>query len=217
MLEYFSQRQETLTIVDMSLLTSEPSIDDQTSFQNADRGLIACLDACIIKDKDGRDVWNNEEYAFLNGECPSTVNPKLWRQGQLTAKQGLFAVTDGIYQIRGFDISNMTLIESENGIIVLDCLQSVECAAKALDFYRSHRGNRSVKAVIYSHCHYDHFSGALGVLPAGSEDGNSVPIIAPAGFMEEVLKEKVVVGPAMLNRAVYMFGESLPKGPRGHV
>ena len=201
----------------MSLQLTEPLFDDQTSFQNADRGYIATLEPCIIKDKNGREVWNNEEYAFLNGPCPSTVNPKLWRQGQLTLKHGLFEVMTGLYQVRGFDISNMTLIEGESGVIVLDVLQSTECAAKALDIYRLHRGNRSVKAVVYSHCHYDHFSGALGVLSDASTGIGDTPIIAPAGFIEEVLKEKVAVGPAMLNRAVSMFGESLPKSPRGHV
>ena len=201
----------------MSLPIEDPSFDDHTSFQNASRGLIASLDPCIIKGKDGQEVWNNEEYAFLQDDCPTTVNPKLWRQCQLTSKQGLFEVTDGIYQIRGFDISNMTLIESKSGVIVLDCLQSVECAAEALDFYRCHRGNRPMKALIYSHSHYDHFSGALGTLRTDTGNESDTPIIAPAGFMEELLKETIVAGPAMLKRAVSMFGESLPKGPRGHV
>ncbi len=193
------------------------SLEDQASFKRAGRGLVASLDLCIIKDKDGKDAWNNEEYAFLKGDCPPTVNRSLWRQGQLTSYQGLFQVTDGIYQIRGFDISNMTLIESDSGVIVLDCLQSTECAAAAMDFYRSHRGSRSMKALIYSHSHYDHFSGALGVLPTVTDIEGDLPIVAPAGFMEEVLKEGMVAGPAMLNRAVSMFGESLPKGPKGHV
>ncbi|KAK5156683.1 hypothetical protein LTS14_004895 [Recurvomyces mirabilis] len=201
----------------MSLPDSRPSFDDQTSFDNANRGFIAALEPCIIKNKDGKDVWNDEDYAFLSESCPSSANPSLWRQGQLTSKQGLFEVTAGIYQIRGFDISNMTLAEGKTGVVVLDCLQSVECAAKALEFYRLHRGERPVMGLVYSHCHYDHFSGALGILPNYSSDAESVPIIAPAGFLEEVLKEKVVVGPAMLNRAVYMFGESLPKGPTGHI
>lgn len=201
----------------MSLPIVQPSFEDRVSFQNAQRGLVASLEPCIIVAEDGREVWNNEDYSFLKKECAPTANPKLWRQGQLTLIQGLFEVTSGIYQVRGFDISNMTLIEGKTGVVVLDCLQSTECAAKALDFYRQHRGARQVKALLYTHCHYDHFSGAAGVLPHGSLGKKDVPVIAPSGFLEEVLKEKVVVGPAMLNRAVSMFGESLPKGPRGHM
>ena len=201
----------------MSPSISQPSFQDKVDFKNAERGRVASLDTCLIENKDGQIVWNNEDYTFLQGDCPSTVNPKLWRQGQLTMKQGLFEVTTGVYQVRGFDISNMTLIEGKAGVIVLDVLASTECAAAALDFYRSHRGDRPVEAVIYSHSHYDHFGGAQGVLsiPAGNE--HEIPIIAPAGFMEAVLKENIVAGPAMRRRAVSMFGGSLPIGPKAHV
>lgn len=106
----------------MSLSPVEPSFADITTFDNASRGLIASLHPCIIKDETDQIVWNNDEYDFLQYDCPRTVNPKLWRQGQLTAKQGLFKVTDGIYQVRGFDISNMNFVESKTGVIVLDCL-----------------------------------------------------------------------------------------------
>lgn len=197
--------------------TIQPSFQDNVDFENAERGFVASLETCLVENNHGQVVWNNEDYDFLQEDCPSTVNPKLWRQGQLTRKQGLFEVTSGVYQVRGFDISNMTLVEGKTGIIVLDVLASTECAAAALGFYRSHRGDRSVKAVIYSHSHYDHFGGAQGVLPEAAGNQHKVPIIAPSGFMDAVLKENIVAGPAMRRRAVYMFGGSLPIGPKAHV
>lgn len=201
----------------MSHPTIQPSFQDNVDFENAERGLVASLDTCLVRNTSGQTVWNNEDYNFLQGDCPSTVNPKLWRQGQLTRKQGLFEVTSGIYQVRGFDISHMTLVEGKTGVIVLDVLASTECAAAALGLYHSHRGDRSVKAVIYSHSHYDHFGGAQGVLSEAAENHHKVPIIAPSGFMDAVLKENIVAGPAMRRRAVFMFGGSLPIGPKAHV
>ena len=112
---------------------------------------------------DGRVVWDNDAYAFLDDDCPDTANPSLWRQSQLCAKQGLFEVTDGIYQVRGLDLSNMTLVEGDEGVIVIDPLISKETAAAALALYREHRGDRPVTAVIYTHAHGDHFGGVHGV------------------------------------------------------
>jgi alkyl sulfatase BDS1-like metallo-beta-lactamase superfamily hydrolase len=201
----------------MSSPVIQPSFQDNVDFVNAERGLVASLHTCLVKNEAGQSVWNNEDYNFLQGNCPSTVNPKLWRQGQLTRKQGLFEVTKDVYQVRGFDISNMTLVEGKTGVIVLDVLASTECAAAALEFYRTHRGHRSVQAVIYSHSHYDHFGGAQGVLSIAGGDQREIPIIAPAGFMDAVLKENIVAGPAMRRRAVFMFGGSLPIGPDAHV
>lgn len=201
----------------MPNMSIQPSFQDDIDFRNAERGLIASLDTCTVHNSNGQIVWNNEDYDFLQGDCPATVNPKLWRQGQLTRKQGLFEVTKGVYQVRGFDISNMTLVEGKTGVIVLDVLASTECAAAALALYRDHRGDRSVGGVIYSHSHYDHFGGAQGVLPIVVGNRREMPIIAPAGFMEAVLKENIVAGPAMRRRAVSMFGGSLPIGPSAHV
>jgi glyoxylase-like metal-dependent hydrolase (beta-lactamase superfamily II) len=115
------------------------------------------------------------------GECPDTVNPSLWRQSQLTAIHGLFEVTDGIYQVRGMDLSNMTLVEGDTGVIVIDPLVSAEVAAAGLALYREHRGERPVTAVIFTHSHIDHFGGVLGVVDADT----SVPIVAPEGFLEQ--------------------------------
>jgi len=117
-------------------------------------------------------VWDSDSYAFLSGDCPDTANPSLWRQGQLCARQGLYAVTDGVYQVRGLDLSNMTLVEGEQGVIVIDPLISAETAAAALGLYRGHRGDRPVTAVIYTHSHVDHFGGVQGVV------AEEVPILA---------------------------------------
>ncbi|KAB8075117.1 beta-lactamase-like protein [Aspergillus leporis] len=193
-----------------------PSFDDRADFENASRGFIQALQPCIIRAANGRIVWNNDEYDFLRQtECPETAEPKLWRQGQLNSLQGLFRVTDGIYQLRGFDLSNMTIVEGDKGIIVIDPLTSVECAAAALALYRKHRGDRPVTGLIYSHSHMDHFSGAQGVLQSNTDP--SLPIIAPEGFMTEATSENIYVGDAMRRRAAYMYGLRLPKGPDGHI
>lgn len=187
---------------------------DQTDFENADRGFITTLDPLTIKNADGRVVFDLSGYGFLDDECPDTIHPSLFRQSQLCRRNGLFKVTDGIYQIRGFDISNMTLVEGDAGVIVIDPLISAECAAAGLALYRGHRGDRPVTAVIYTHSHGDHFGGVFGVLPAGAVD---VPILAPAGFMAEAVSENVYAGIAMNRRGNYMYGATLPIGPEGQV
>jgi alkyl sulfatase BDS1-like metallo-beta-lactamase superfamily hydrolase len=192
-----------------------PSFDDRSDFNNADRGFIAALVPCIVRNGDGRVVWNNDEYGFLGtSECSNTANPSLWRQAQLVSKQGLYKVTDSIYQVRGLDLSNMTLVESKHGVIVIDPLISVECAEAALLLYRKHRGERKVTGLIYTHCHADHFGGAGGVISASDKD---VPIIAPEGFLEHAVSENVYCGNAMTRRAVYMYGDRLPKAPDGQI
>ena len=185
---------------------------DRQDFEDADRGLIGSLEPCVVHADDGRVVWDNDAYAFLDGDCPDTANPSLWRQGQLCAKQGLYEVTDGIYQVRGLDLSNMTLVESDNGVIVIDPLISKETAAAALALYRKHRGDRAVTAVIYTHAHGDHFGGVHGVYPGGD-----VPIVAAEGFMEAAVSENVYAGTAMTRRAEYMYGAQLPKRPEGQI
>ena len=134
---------------------------------DADRGFIAALEPCVVKAADGRVVWDNDVYAFLAGDAPTTVHPSLWRQSQLAAKQGLYEVVEGIYQVRGLDLSNISFIEGDTGVIVIDPLVSTETAAAALALYRAHRGDRPVVAVIYTHSHVDHFGGVLGVTTPG--------------------------------------------------
>lgn len=161
-------------------------------------------------------VWSLEPYGFLSSaEAPPTVNPSLWRQSRLNMRHGLFEVVPGVYQVRGLDISNMTLVEGTSGVIVIDPLISVECAEAALRLYRKNRGDRPVTGVIYTHPHADHFGGVRGVLPPGTEGG--VPILAPAGFMEHAVSENVYAGNAMARRATFMYGNPLPKGPEGQI
>lgn len=193
-----------------------PSFEDKIDFENASRGFVASLEPCIIREKaTGRIVWNNDEYRFLQeARCPETANPSLWRQAQLVGKQGLFQVTEGIYQARGFDLSNMTIIEGKLGIIIIDPLISAECAEAALTLYRAHRGQRKVTAVIYTHSHADHFGGVHGVL---SESDTDVPIVAPEGFVEHAISENIYAGNAMTRRAVYMYGTAIAKGPEGQL
>jgi linear primary-alkylsulfatase len=185
--------------------------DDRTDFSSADHGFLAALEPGVIKAPDGRVIWDGDAYAFLSADCPDTANPSLWRQGRLCARQGLYEVTRGIYQVRGLDLSNMTIVEGDAGAIIIDPLVSVETAAAALGLYRAHRGERPVTAVIYTHSHGGHFGGVAGVT-----DGR-VPIIAPVGFMEHAVSETLYAGTAMTRRAAYMYGLNLPVGPTGRV
>jgi alkyl sulfatase BDS1-like metallo-beta-lactamase superfamily hydrolase len=191
---------------------------DTRDFDNADRGFIAGLSPCVVKDADGRVVWDNDVYAFLEGPAPASVHPSLWRQSSLNAKQGLYEVVPGIYQVRGLDISNITFVEGDTGIIVIDPLVSTEVAAAALGLYRTHRGgDRPVVAVIYTHSHVDHFGGVLGVTSQADVDAGKVAVLAPEGFTEHAVQENVYAGPAMTRRATYMYGSLLARGPQGQV
>jgi len=190
---------------------------DTTDFDDTDRGYIAALSPCVITAADGRVVWDNDAYSFLAGDAPTSVHPSLWRQSTLAAKQGLYEVVPGIYQVRGFDISNITFIEGATGIIVIDPLVSTEVAAAALGFYRAHRGDRPVVAVIYTHSHVDHFGGVLGVTSQAEVDAGRVAVLAPEGFLEHAVQENVFAGPAMTRRATYMYGALLERGPFGQV
>ncbi|WP_068297715.1 alkyl/aryl-sulfatase [Pararhodobacter sp. CCB-MM2] len=183
----------------------------------AERGLIAALDPGVILSKDGsRPVWDLTRYAFLDPEeTPDTVHPALWQQARLNRIAGLFEVVPGVYQLRGFDLSNMTLIEGERGVIVVDPLVSADAAAAALAFYRRHRGPRPVTAIVYTHCHADHYGGARGIVT--EEEATKLPILAPEGFLHEAISETLLAGHAMYRRTVYFSGAMLEKGPLGQV
>ncbi|BBZ36736.1 alkyl/aryl-sulfatase [Mycolicibacterium confluentis] len=191
--------------------------EDTQDFEDADRGFLGRLEPCVVKAADGRVVWDNDAYAFLDADAPTSVHPSLWRQSQLCAKQGLYEVVEGIYQVRGLDLSNITFVETDNGIIVIDPLVSTETAAAALALYRQHRGERTVVAVIYTHSHVDHFGGVLGVTTQADVDAGRVAVLAPEGFTEHAVQENVYAGTAMARRAGYMYGASLERGPRGQV
>jgi alkyl sulfatase BDS1-like metallo-beta-lactamase superfamily hydrolase len=191
---------------------------DTADFDDASRGFLGTLENAAITNPQGRVVWSLEPYGFLSEErAPSTVNPSLWRQSRLNMNHGLFEVLPGVYQVRGLDIANMTLIEGERGVIVVDTLTSIEGARAAMELYFSHRGRRPVTAVIFTHTHADHYGGARGVLDDPTLANDKVPIIAPNLFMEHAVSENIIAGPAMLRRAQYQFGPFLAKGPRGQV
>ena len=175
-------------------LTQTLPFHDEQDFEDARRGFIAALEPCVVTAEDGRVVWDNDSYAFLTGEAPDTVNPSLWRISTLNAMQGLFEVVPGIYQVRGFDLSNITFVEGETGVVVIDPLISMETAAAALALYREHRGDRPVTGVIYSHSHADHFGGVRGVVSQEDVDSGRVPVIAPAGFTGHAISENVYAG-----------------------
>jgi alkyl sulfatase BDS1-like metallo-beta-lactamase superfamily hydrolase len=191
---------------------------DTADFDDASRGFLGTLENAKITNAQGRVVWNLEPYGFLSEEeAPVTVNPSLWRQSRLNMNHGLFEVVPGVYQIRGLDIANMTLIEGDTGVTVVDTLTSIEGARAAIELYFKHRGKRPVAAVIFTHTHTDHWGGARGVLDDATLEGGKVPIIAPNLFMEHAVSENIIAGPAMLRRAQYQFGPLLAKGPRGQV
>jgi len=180
----------------------------------ANRGFVAANDAQQIRTADGsRVAWDFSVYNFLQGAAPDTVNPSLWRHAQLLTRAGLFRVTDRVYQIRGFDVSNMTIVIGDTGLIIIDPLASAETAAAGLALARRTIGDRPVRAVIYTHSHLDHFGGVRGVVP----DPTGVEIIAPEGFMEHAVTENVIAGNAMSRRAQYQFGAGLAPGPEGQM
>ncbi|NKY87324.1 alkyl/aryl-sulfatase [Nocardia veterana] len=190
---------------------------DEQDFEDARRGFVAALEPGVVKNSAGEVVWDSDAYAFLDQDCPPTVHPSLWRQSKLCTIQGLFEVTEGIYQIRGLDLSNMTLVEGDSGVIVIDPLISAETAAAGLALYRTHRGDRPVTGVIYTHSHIDHFGGVKGVTTADEVAAGRCPILAPSGFVEHAVEENVYAGTAMARRAAYMYGAALPRGPQGAV
>ncbi len=191
---------------------------DQQSFEDARRGFIEALGDRLITRPDGRLVWTLQGYEFLSNEkCPDTVHPALWRHARVNMANGLYRVTDRVYQLRGFDVSNMTIIEGDSGLIVIDPLISTEVAKAALDLYRKHRPAKPVIAVIYSHSHIDHFGGVRGVVSADEVAAGKVTIWAPAGFMAAAVGENVIAGDAMLRRAMFQFGALLPRGERGQI
>ena len=191
---------------------------DVADFEAARRGLVAPILEGMVRTASGTVLWNLGEYEFIDGElAPATVNPSLWRMARLNLANGLFKVTDRLYQLRGFDIANMTVIEGDSGLILIDPLTTAEVARAALDLYFAHRPKRPVVAVIYTHSHLDHYGGVRGVVDEAEVKAGKVSVIAPAGFMEAVSGENVLAGLPMIRRAQFQFGHLLPRGPRGQV
>ena len=191
---------------------------DRDDFEDAKRGFIATLPALTVKDARGRVVWSLEDYKFLEkDEPPPTVHPSLWRMARLNMNHGLFKVADCIYQVRGFDLSNMTIVEGDKGLVVIDPLISAEVAKAGMDLYYRNRPHKPVVAVVYTHCHVDHFGGVKGVTSDDEVVSGQVKILAPEGFLEEAISENVFAGNAMARRSHYQYGVFLPRGPRGQV
>ena len=185
------------------------TIDDMA---NATRGFLGTIPDAAVP-----GAWSLAPFAFLNDETPAeTVNPSLWRQARLNMQHGLFEVTKGVYQVRGFDLSNITFIEGERGYVVIDPLISAEPAAAALKLMREHRGDKPVTGVIYTHSHVDHYGGVRGVISQAEIDAG-MQIVAPEGFLREAVSENVLAGNAMGRRATYMYGALLPRDAKGHV
>jgi alkyl sulfatase BDS1-like metallo-beta-lactamase superfamily hydrolase len=211
------QATASVAALQTAMLNALP-FSDTADFDDASRGFLGTLENAAITNAQGRVVWSLEAYGFLSEEkAPATVNPSLWRQSRLNMQHGLFEVVPGVYQVRGLDIANMTLVEGERGVIVVDTLTSIEGARAAMELYFQHRGRKPVTAVIFTHTHTDHWGGARGVLDDEMLATGRVPIIAPNLFMEHAVSENIIAGPAMLRRAQYQFGPFLAKGPRGQV
>jgi alkyl sulfatase BDS1-like metallo-beta-lactamase superfamily hydrolase len=201
-----------------TLLTQLP-FSDTTDFTNAKKGLVAPLPAAMINGQSGNLIWDPGKYGFIGADAkaPDTVNPSLWRQSQLINISGLFEVTDGLYQIRNLDLSNMTIIEGKEGVTVVDPLVSAETAKIGMDLYYANRGQKPVKAVIYTHSHVDHYGGVRGVVSEDDVTSGKTKIYAPEGFLEAAVAENVMAGNAMSRRASYMYGNLLKPDPKGQV
>src|SRR5215831_17216037 len=190
---------------------------DRADFEDAQRGFIAPLPGVIMSADRQRTIWSMKPYAFETGEAPATVNPSLWRQAQLNNFHGLFKVTERVYQIRGLDDSNMTIVESDSGLIVIDTLSAMESAKTAMDLYFQTRPQKPVMAVIYSHTHVDHFGGVKGVVSEVDVRAGNVKVFAPDQFMDFAVADNIVAGNATFRRSLYQFGQLLPPGERGQV
>ncbi|MFF2272917.1 alkyl/aryl-sulfatase [Agromyces sp. NPDC058136] len=213
-----TQNDATATIIaqQRALLDALP-FGDTRDLEAVERGFIGTLAEPAIRNEAGEVVWDASTYDFLTGDAPDTVNPSLWRQSKLVAKHGLFEVVPGLYQVRGLDLSVMSLVEGDTGVVVIDPLISKETAAAAVALYREHRGDRPITAVIYTHSHIDHFGGVQGIVDQAQVDAGEVQIIAPEGLVDHAVAENVYAGTAMGRRAGYMYGAALPRGPRGAV
>jgi len=190
---------------------------DRTDYESVTKGLIAPFKG-QVKDASGKVIWDIQAYDFLaKDKAPESVNPSLWRLAQLSAHAGLFEVSPRLYQVRGLDLANMTIIEGDDGLIIIDPLTMAETAKAALDLYYQNRPHKPVVAVIYSHTHVDHFGGVRGVIDEADVKAGKVKVFAPVGFMEHVMSENVYAGNAMSRRAQFQFGSLLPRGEKGQV
>jgi alkyl sulfatase BDS1-like metallo-beta-lactamase superfamily hydrolase len=205
------------TLAAQQRVAAELPAEDGRDADFADRGYLGTLSDPVIKAKDGKPVWNLDAYGWMGGKAPDTVNPSLWRHMTLLRKHGLYALSDNMWQVRGFDVSNMTVIKGKTGWILIDPLTTRDTAAAALRLVNEKLGARPVTAVIYSHSHGDHFGGVRGVVDEADVKAGKVAIIAPEHFLAETASENVMAGSAMGRRANYQFGGNLTPGPQGQM
>ena len=210
-------RATETTVSANATVAAELPLNDMAELEDAQRGFIATDDPLITTTAAGKTVWDRPSYDFIKGDAPPSVNPSLWRQAKLNNINGLFKVTDRIYQVRGYDLSNMSVIEGDTGRILVDPLTSVETAKKALALVNRQLGERPLVAIMLTHSHIDHFGGVKGVTGAEAVPSGKVRVIAPKDFMVEAVSENVMAGPVMGRRAVYMYGAALSRTDRGHV
>ena len=192
-------------------------LGDEADFEDARRGFVAAIEGGIIRDEKGNIVWDVARYAFLDSPAPATVNPSLWRQAQLNAVHGLFEVTGGLWQVRGYDLAVMSVIRGETGWIVVDPLLSRETAAAAMKLVNDNLGARPITAILFTHSHGDHFGGVRGIASEDDIAAERIRIIAPEGFAGNAISENVLAGNAMSRRASLQFGADLAVGPTGQV
>lgn len=200
-------------------LLQELNWDDTQDYELASRGFIATLEDPVITDENGRPVWDLNAYPFLAEEtAPPSVNPSLWRQSRLlTLYHGLFKVTDGVYQIRGFDLSVMTILETDSGYVVVDPLLSIPTSKAGMELVYRQLGQKPIVAVIYTHSHLDHWGGVKGVISEADVQAGKVKIIAPEHFLNFAISENIIAGNVMSRRASYMYGNLNPKSAKGQV
>ena len=198
-------------------VAAELPIADQTDFENANRGFLAKIADDKILNEDGSVAWDSRQFDFITGAAPDTVNPSLWRQAKLNSIHGLFEVVPGIYQIRGYDLAQMTLIAGKTGWIIVDPLTTPTPAKAGLALANETLGDRPVVAVIFTHSHGDHFGGVAGVASSEDIQSGKIQVIAPHGFLAESVGESVIAGTAMNRRVQFQFGTALPVGTTGHV
>lgn len=189
--------------------------DDTSEAELSDRGFIATREDPVILRADGEKAFDLNAYDFADGTAAETMNPSLWRHLSLLRKHGLYEVTPGISQVRGFDLSVMSIIEGETGYIIVDPLTVTESAGAAFELVKQHLGDKPIHAVIYTHSHADHFGGVKGIVSLEDVAAGKVQIIAPEGFMEHAVSENLIAGAAMNRRANFQFGMRLEPGPAG--
>jgi len=206
------------TIAQQQQVLTQLPFNDRKDFALSEKGLIKRPEALEIKDLQGNVVWELGNYDFLsNKDYSNTINPSLERQARLNMSYGLYQVTDRIYQVRGYDLANISFIKGDTGWIVFDPLLTPATARAAFALVTQELGKFPIKAVVYSHAHADHFGGVTGIVSQAQVDSGEVQIIAPRDFMEHAIKENVLAGNAMTRRATYQYGNALSKGPRGQV